>query len=99
MVTRWVDWKRGSTGVNVARRFWEQREYLRHCYEAVYGTDPERWPSRHPGVVLDAVPAIDHAGCLGCQWFDTSHHGALQSARRHETGDQRVDPQQTEEDP
>lgn len=31
MVTSWIDWKRGSTGVNVARRFWDQREYLRPC--------------------------------------------------------------------
>jgi hypothetical protein len=25
LVTSWIDWKRGSTGVNVARRFWDQR--------------------------------------------------------------------------
>lgn len=86
LVTGWVDWKRGSTGVNIARRFWDQREYLLRTYEAVHGIDPDQWPSRHPGVVLDAVPSIDHAACLGCQWLDTGHHAALLAARRHETG-------------
>lgn len=86
LVTGWVDWKRGSTGVNVARRFWDQREYLRRAYETVHGRDPDQWPSRHPGVVLDAVPSIDHAACLGCTWFAPGHHGALRSARQHETG-------------
>ena len=87
MVTSWIDWKRGSTGVNIARRFWDQREYLRRTYESVYGDDPEKWPSRHPGVVLDAVPSIDHAACLGCQWFDASGHSPYERAQRHETSD------------
>ena len=83
-VTAWVNFKRGSTGVNIARRFWAQREYLRRAYESVYGSDPEKWPSRHPGVVLDAVPHIDHPACLGCQWFGRG--GAARSrARAHET--------------
>ena len=51
-----------STGVNVARRLWDQREYLRHTYESVHGTDPAAWPSQHPGVVLDAVLWMAHAG-------------------------------------
>lgn len=32
--------KLGSTGVNIAGRFWEQREYLRRTYESVHGNDP-----------------------------------------------------------
>lgn len=86
-VTAWIDWKRGSTGVNVARRFWEQREQLRRAYEAVHGRDPEAWPSRHPRVVLDAVPQIDHAACLGCRWFDPSGWDPPSAARRHERSD------------
>ena len=86
-VTGWIDWKRGSTGVNVARRFWDQREYLRRTYQSVHGDDPEEWPSRHPGVVLDAVPSIDHAACLGCQWFEPGGHSPRLLARRHETSD------------
>lgn len=86
-VTAWIDYKRGSSGVNVARRFWEQREYLRRTYESVFGPDPEAWPSRHPGVVLDAVPSISHAACLGCQWFEPRGHSPLLTARRHETSD------------
>ncbi|HEU4360854.1 MAG TPA: hypothetical protein VFR27_05015 [Mycobacterium sp.] len=62
-VTPWVDWKRLSTGVNVARRLWEQREYLRRTYESVHGSDPLAWPSPHPGVVLDAVRWVVHAAC------------------------------------
>ena len=85
MVTDWIDWKRGSTGVNIARRFWDQREYLRRTYESVYGNDPEAWPSRHPGVVLDAVPSIDHAACLGCQWFDVGRGAPYRRAKLHET--------------
>lgn len=87
-VTAWTNFKLASTGVNVARRFWEQREYLRRTYESVYGSDPERWPSRHPGVVLDAVPSTGHAACLGCQWFDArGGQGSLLVARRHEYSD------------
>lgn len=86
-VTSWIDWKLGSTGVNITRRFWAQREYLRRTYESLYGEDPELWPSRHPGVVLDAVPQIDHAACLGCQWFDPRGYSPLLYARRHEYSD------------
>ena len=85
--TAWINWKRGSTGVNVARRFWEEREYLRRTYESVFGTDPQAWPSRHPGVVLESVPSISHAACLGCQWFDRGGPAALQRARRHEVSE------------
>lgn len=84
-VTAWIDWKRGSSGVNIARRFWDQREYLRRAYVAVYGPDPQGWPSRHPGVVLDAVATIDHGACLGCQWFGPGRGSALLAARLHES--------------
>lgn len=83
-VTAWIDWKRATTGVNVARRLWDQREYLRRVYESVFGSDPDAWPSRHPGVVLDAVPWVSHAACLGCQWFDADGSDPLRTARRHE---------------
>ena len=86
-VTAWINFKRGSSGVNIARRFWDQREYLRRAYEAVFGPDPLAWPSRHPGVVLDAVPSISHAACLGCQWFDVGRQSPLRRARLHETSD------------
>jgi hypothetical protein len=59
-----------STGVNVARRLWDQREELREAYEAVHGSDPGSWPHRHPGIVIDAVQFVVHAACLGCQWID-----------------------------
>ena len=49
LVTSWINFKRLSTGVNVARRLWDQREYLRRTYESVHGTDPAAWPSQHPG--------------------------------------------------
>lgn len=82
MVTGWINWKRGSTGVNIARRYWYQREYLRLAYESVYGSDPVNWPSQHPGVVLG-----DRAACLRCHYFDLQGAAleALDSARRHET--------------
>ena len=86
-VTAWINFKRGSTGVNIARRFWEQREHLRRVYESVFGPDPHCWPSRHPGVVLDAVPTVSHAACLGCQWFEPRGDSPLELARRHETSD------------
>jgi hypothetical protein len=59
-----------STGVNVARRLWDQREELRAAYEAKHGSDPDNWPHRHPGIVIDAVQWVAHAACLGCQWID-----------------------------
>ena len=36
LVTPWVRFKKMSTGVNVARRLWDQREDLREAYEAVH---------------------------------------------------------------
>ena len=83
-VTGWINWKRGSTGVNIARRLWDQREYFRRAYESVYGTDPEAWPSRHPGVILDAVRYGTDGACLGCQWFGRGDYAAI---RRHETSE------------
>jgi hypothetical protein len=49
LVTPWVRFKEMSTGVNVVRRHWDQREELRAAYEAEHGSDPENWPHRHPG--------------------------------------------------
>jgi hypothetical protein len=54
-----------STGVNVARRLWDQREELRAAYEAEHGSDPENWPHRHPGIVIDAVQFVAHAAWPG----------------------------------
>jgi len=96
LVTEWINFKRLSSGANVARRLWDQREYLRRTYEAVHGNDPADWPSQHPGVVLDAVNFVAHAACLRCHWFDATGHSmktpselgkALALARRHETSD------------
>jgi hypothetical protein len=68
-VTPWINFKRMSTGVNIARRLWAQRENLRHEYEAIHGIDRAQWPVQHPGVVLDAVEWMAHPACLTCQWF------------------------------
>ena len=70
LVTPWIRFKVMSTGVNVARRLWDQREELREAYEVEHGSDPENWPHRHPGIVIDAVQFVAHAACLGCQWLD-----------------------------
>lgn len=69
-VTSWVYWKRMTTGVNVVRRLWDQREALRELYESYYGPHPAHWPEQHPGVVLDAVQWAAHAACLRCPWID-----------------------------
>ena len=68
-VTPWVRYKIMTTGVNVARRLWDEREQKRVEYEAAHGDDPEEWPVRHPGVVLESVQWMAHAACLGCQWL------------------------------
>ncbi len=73
-VTPWIAWKISSTGVNIARRLWDQREEMRREYAAAHGTDPAAWPFRHPGIVLDAVPFYVHAACLGCHWFHARGH-------------------------
>jgi hypothetical protein len=105
LVTPWIRFKVMSTGVNVARRHWNQREELRAAYEAKYGSDAENWPHRHPGIVIDAVQFVAHAACLGCQWIDqpgTSmeepgwREAAAAVARRHESshGEFRGEPDQ-----
>jgi hypothetical protein len=92
-VRAWIAWKISSTGVNIARRWWDQREELRAAYEAVHGTDPYQWPDRHPGIVIDAVEWVAQPACLGCQWIDATgvsmkepgwHEAAGAVARRHE---------------
>ena len=93
-VTPWINFKRMGSGVNVVRRHWDQREELRASYEAEHGSDPETWPHRHPGIVIDAVQFVAHAACLGCQWIDqpgTSmeepgwREASAAVARRHES--------------
>jgi hypothetical protein len=83
-----------GSGVNVVRRHWDQREELRAAYEAEHGSDPDNWPHRHPGIVIDAVQFVAHAACLGCQWLaqpgnSMSDEGwreaAAAVARRHES--------------
>jgi hypothetical protein len=46
-----------STGTNIARRLWDQRQQMRGEYEDIHGTDRALWPVQHPGVVLGAVPS------------------------------------------
>lgn len=70
LVSPWIAWKIGSSGVNVARRLWDQREELRTAHEQLYGHDPDLWPQGHPGVVLDAVDFLAHPACLRCHWFE-----------------------------
>jgi hypothetical protein len=78
-VSTWISWKMTSTGTNIARRLWDQREQLRAEYGDVHGADRELWPVQHPGVVLDAVLSSAHGGCLGCQWFDVVGHSMRHS--------------------
>jgi hypothetical protein len=61
LVTPWIRFKVMSTGVNVARRLWDQREELREAYEVEHGSDQDGWPDRHPGIVIDAVQFVAHA--------------------------------------
>ena len=104
-MTPWINFKRMGSGVNVVRRHWDQREELRAAYEGEHGSDPDNWPHRHPGIVIDAVQFVAHAACLGCQWIDqpgTSmeepgwRDAAAAVARRHESshGEFRGEPDQ-----
>ena len=69
-VTPSINFKRMGSRVNVVRRHWDQREELRAAYEVEHGSDPDNWPHRHPGIVIDAVQFVAHAACLGCQWIN-----------------------------
>ncbi len=46
LVTPWIRFKVMSTGVNVARRLWDQREELREAFEVEHGSDQDGWPHR-----------------------------------------------------
>lgn len=94
-VTPWIKFKRMTTGVNIARRLWDEREAMRLDYEAIHGEDPEEWPARHPGVVLESARWVAHPACLGCQWLATAGSSmklanwrdlATEIARQHENG-------------
>jgi hypothetical protein len=50
----------------------DQRQELRAAYAAVHGTDSDRWPNRHPGIVIDTVQWVALPACLGCQWIEHS---------------------------
>lgn len=67
LVRDFVQWKRFSTGVNIARRLWEQRHCLRAANPYVASALAT---GAHIGVVLDAVPLIAHAACTTCTWLD-----------------------------
>lgn len=87
-VTPWIRFKIMTSGVNIGRRLWAEREALRADYEVAHGVDPEAWPQRHPVVALESVQSIAHAACLGCQWLDrrgtsTSAAGLRAAAARH----------------
>ncbi|WNG88512.1 ADP-ribosylglycohydrolase family protein [Mycobacterium sp. ITM-2016-00317] len=88
--TPFLQWKRSTSGADIARRLWQQREYLRRTYESVYGEDGVDWPVRHPGVVLDAVPRARYAACLGCAWIEALSRDPLRSAQRHEMSGETV---------
>jgi hypothetical protein len=85
-VTAWDNFKRMSTGVNIARRLWDQREEMLQEYEALHGTHHAQWPTQHPGVVLDAVQWVAHPACLACHWFSPrcldARRGLANSCRR-----------------
>ena len=99
-VTPWIRFKLMSSGVNIARRLWDERESLRLEYEAVHGGDSQDWPVSHPGVVLESVKWVAHPACLGCQWFHrgVSMHDhdwrerAAEQALRHQDSDGRDRP-------
>ena len=61
-VSTWISWKMTSTGTNIARRLWDQREQLRGEYEDVHGTDRALWPVQHPGRLNRA--ATEPAACI-----------------------------------
>ena len=49
-VTAWIDFKRMSTGVNIARRLWDRREELRQEYcDICWRLRSDDLPARHPG--------------------------------------------------
>lgn len=80
-------WKVVPRWVEAAKALWRLREELRHDYESAHGKNPSDWPSQHPGVVLDGIPA-----CLRCHWLgprnyyrrDHVFQSAADIARRHE---------------
>jgi hypothetical protein len=58
LVTPWIRFKVMSTGVNVARRLWDQREELRAAYEAKHGSDPSRQLAPSPSGDRDRRGAV-----------------------------------------
>lgn len=96
-VTEWVYWKLTSSGVNVVRRLWDQREQFRGEYEAVHGLDRTSWPQQHPGVVLDAVRWMAHAACLRCQWLDVPGVNMREDGWRDEAMARALQHQESEE--
>lgn len=65
-VTAWIDYKRGSSGVNGAGRFWEQREYLRRTYESVFG------PATPPAWAANGSSPGGHSPLLAARRHETS---------------------------
>ena len=82
-------WKRATTGANIARAYWGARERARGRWTSIPHTTGE-WRLQHPPVAL-WMPESAQAACLGCRWIGgggTIDHAA-ERARRHsiESGD------------
>jgi hypothetical protein len=92
LVTPWIRFKKMSTGVNVARRLWDQREELREAYEARSARQRSR-AAPSPSASHRPRCSGSPSRCLGCQWIDSpvprwSNPGwrdAAAAARRHES--------------
>ena len=58
-VTAWINFKRMSTGVNIARRLWDRREELRQEYcDICWRLRSDDLPARHQLTAIAAAEAM-----------------------------------------
>jgi hypothetical protein len=64
-----------STGVNIARRLWDQREELREAYEAEHGSDQDGWLSPSPNRATAGAAEVWH-------WAESQNRPTFETTRR-----------------
>jgi hypothetical protein len=72
-VTAFQRWKMQTTGATIMQNMRASRNDVRARYLRAFGSDPRRWPFRHPVIGLSFNGPTSFEGvCLRCDWLQAS---------------------------
>ncbi|MCW2599598.1 MAG: hypothetical protein JWM02_1427 [Frankiales bacterium] len=79
-----IQWKKGSTGATIARRYSARRNAARAEWCSTHGEQPDAWPLGHPPVLLRLPDALLVA-CVRCDWVDSRPRSISEARTSAET--------------